>query len=215
MVRRRLISGVFPQNPEDLALDADVSSRGIDGRHLRVGGLQADHAAFTVEAFEGSVRAIDKSYDNLAFACRAGPFDENVVPGDDVFVAHGVAPDFESEDFAVADDVREGDALGAFNGFNRLTGCDPAEQRKTVSAFFAVTGGENINRAAAVVRSLEKAFVLKISDVFMYGGQRAEPQTRGDLLIGWGVAVFLGEAGEEVDNLFLPPCDSHAHDCSE
>ena len=42
------------------------------------------------------------------------------------------------------------------------------------------------------------------------GGEGAETETGGDLLIGGRVSILLGEAGEEVDNLFLPPCYSHA-----
>ena len=52
--------------------------------------------------------------------------------------------------------------------------------------------------------------MLKIGDVFVDGGERAEAQSTGDLFIGGGVSVLLGEAGQEVDDLFLSPCDSHA-----
>jgi len=44
-----------------------------------------------------------------------------------VLVAHGVTSYLESEDFAVADDVGEGDALGAFDGLDGLAGGDAAE----------------------------------------------------------------------------------------
>lgn len=57
---------------------------------------------------------------------------------------------------------------------------------------------------------LQKSLVLQIGDVFMNGGKRAEAQAAGDLLIGRGVPILLSEAGEKVENLFLPPCDSHA-----
>jgi len=46
---------VFAEDAENLALDADVGGRGVDGGHLGVRGLEADHAAFTVEALEGGV----------------------------------------------------------------------------------------------------------------------------------------------------------------
>ena len=42
------------------------------------------------------------------------------------------------------------------------------------------------------------------------GGERAEAETAGDLLIGRRVSVLLREAGEKVDDLFLSPRDSHA-----
>jgi hypothetical protein len=47
------------------------------------------------------------------------------------------------------------------------------------------------------------------------GGERAETEAAGDLLIGGRVAILLSEAGEEVDDLFLSPCNCHADDCSE
>jgi len=127
-----------------------------------------------------------------------------------VLVAHGIPSYFEGEDFAVANDVRERDALCAFDGLDRLAGSDATEQGETVGAFFTAANGEYVNRAAAVVRALEQAFVLEIGDVFVHGGERAQSQTAGDFLVGGRVAVLLGEAGEEVDNLFLPPCYSHA-----
>ena len=58
--------------------------------------------------------------------------------------------------------------------------------------------------------ALQQAFVLQIRDVLMDGGQRTEAQTTGYFLVRGRVAVFLREAGEKVDDLFLPPSDSHA-----
>jgi hypothetical protein len=58
--------------------------------------------------------------------------------------------------------------------------------------------------------TLQETFVLKVRDVLVYGGQRAEAETAGDLLIRRGVTVLLGEAGKKIDDLFLPPRDSHA-----
>jgi len=43
-------------------------AQGVDGGHLGVRGLEADHAAFTVEALEGGVGAVDEGDDDLAFA---------------------------------------------------------------------------------------------------------------------------------------------------
>ena len=53
-LRRRPLC-VFAQDAKNFALDADVRSGGVDGGHFGVGGLQADHAAFAVETFEGGV----------------------------------------------------------------------------------------------------------------------------------------------------------------
>lgn len=57
--------------------------------------------------------------------------------------------------------------------------------------------------------TLEKAFVLEVGDVFVHGGERTQAQAAGNLLVRRRVAILLREAGEEVDNLFLPPCYSH------
>ena len=119
--------GVFAEHAEDFALDADAGSLGVDGGHFGVGGLETNEIAFAVEAFEGCVGAVDEGDYDFAFAGGAGALNQNVVAGDDVFVAHGVAADFKSEDFAVADDVAEGDAFGGFDGLDGLAGSDAAQ----------------------------------------------------------------------------------------
>ena len=58
--------------------------------------------------------------------------------------------------------------------------------------------------------ALEQALLLEIGDVLVDGGQGTETESSGDLFIGRGVSVLLGEAGEEVDDLFLSPGDCHA-----
>jgi hypothetical protein len=117
---------VFAKDAEDLALDADVGGGSVNGRHLSVGGLQPDHAPFAVEALEGGIGAVDEGDDDLAFAGGACALDQNVVAGDDVFIAHRIAAHLEGEDLAVANDVAEGDAFGSLNGFDGLAGGDAA-----------------------------------------------------------------------------------------
>ena len=97
----------------------------------------------------------------------------------------------------------------------RLAGGDSTEKRQAIRALLAASGREDVYRTAAIVGTLKQALVLKICDVLVHCGEGAETQTAGDLLIGRGVAVFLGEAGEKVDDLFLPSRNCHAHDCSE
>ncbi len=203
-------SGVFAEDTKDFALDTDVGGRSVDRGHFGVGGLETDHAAFAVEALEGGVRAVDEGNDNLALASGASALDEDVVAGDDVFVAHGVAADLEGEDFAVADDVIQRDALRGFNGFDGLAGSDATQQRKTIGPFLPRADGEDVDGAAAIMGALQEPFVLQISDVLMHGGERTQTEAIGDLLVGRGVAILLREAGEEVDDFFLSPCDSHA-----
>ena len=127
-----------------------------------------------------------------------------------MLVAHGVAADLKGEDLAVADNVTQRDALCGLNGFNWLSGGDAAQQRQAFRALPAGACGQDVDGTAAVVRPLQQAFVLQIRDVLMHGGQRTEAQATGYFLIGRGVAVFLREAGKKVDDLFLPPSDSHA-----
>jgi hypothetical protein len=206
---------VFAQDAENFALDTDIGGRGVDGGHFGIRGLEADHAAFAVEAFEGGVGAVDQRDDDLALAGGAGTLDQDVVARDDVLVAHGVAADFEGEDFAVADDVGERDAFRGFDGFDGLAGSDSAHERQSVGTFFAAASGKDVDGTAAVVGALEEAFVLQIGDVFVHGSERAEAEAAGDFLVGRGVSVLLGKAGEEVDDLFLPSRNCHARNCSE
>ena len=177
--------------------------------------MQTNHAAFAIEAFEGGIGAVDEGHDDLTLPGGAGAFHQNVVTRDDVLVAHGVSAYLKGEDFAVADDVREGDALGGLDGLNRLAGGDAAHEGQAVGALLAATDGEDIDGTAAVVGPLKETLVLQIGDMFVNSGEGAEAQTAGDLLVRGGVAILLGEAGEEVDDLFLPPRNCHAHDCSE
>ena len=177
--------------------------------------MEADHGAFAVEALEGGVGAIDEGDDDLAFAGGAGALYEDVVTVDDVLVAHGVSADLEGEDLAVADDVAEGDGLGGLDGLDGLAGGDAAEEWEAVVGLLGGAWWEDVDGAAAVVGALEEALVLQVGDVFVDGGEGVEAEAGGDFLVGWGVAVFEGEVGEEVDHFFLPPCNCHADDCSE
>ena len=140
--------------------------------------------AFAVEALEGGVGVVDEGDDDLAFAGGAGSLNEDVISGDDVFVAHGVAADFEREDLAVADDVAERDGFGGFDGLDRLAGGYAAEQWKALEALLRGTRGQDVNRPAAVVGALQQAFVLQVGDVLMHGRQRVEAETGGDLFVG-------------------------------
>jgi hypothetical protein len=202
-------SGVFANDTEDLALNAYVGCWRIDGSHLGIGGLEADHAAFAVEAFEGGVGAVDERDDYLAFAGGACALDEDVVSGDDVFVTHGVSAHFKSEDLPIADDIAEGDGFRGLDGFDGLTGSDPSHQGESLEAFLRGARWQDVDRSAAIVGSLEKPFVLQVGDVFMNGCEGVESETSGDLFVRRRVTVLLGEAGEEVDDFFLPSGNCH------
>ena len=112
-----------------------------------------------------------------------------------MFVAHGVAADLEGEDLAIADDVVEGDAFRCLDGFDGLSGGDAAHHGDAVGAFLAGANGQDVDGAAAVVGALKEALLLKIGDVLVDGGEGAEAESTGDLFVGRGVSVLLGEAG--------------------
>src|SRR6185437_2137386 len=173
---RSAFSGIFTEHAKDFALNADVGSRSVNRCHLGVGWLEADHRPLAVEAFERGIGAIDKSNDDFPLPRSTGALDKNVVAGDDVFVAHGVAADLKSEDFAVADDVVERDALRRLNGLDGLTGGDAAHKRKAVGTLFAGAHRENVDGAAAIMSALQKPFVLQIRDVLMHRGKRTQAE---------------------------------------
>ena len=60
------------------------------------------------------------------------------------------------------------------------------------------------------MRALQEAFVLKIGDVLVHGGEGAKVEARGDFFVRGRVAILRGEGGEEIDHFFLPTRDSHA-----
>jgi hypothetical protein len=166
-----ITSGIFSQNTEDFALNADIARRSEDGSHLGVGGLEADHISLTVEALEGGVCTVDEGHDDLSLTGGAGSLDQDIVAGDDVLIPHGVAANLEGEDLAIADDVGERDAFGGLDGLYRLASCNAAEEGETVGSLFAGAGGEDIDGAAAVVSPLKQAFVLEIGDVLVDRGK--------------------------------------------
>src|SRR6185437_5657689 len=110
----------------------------------------------------------------FSFARGFGAFDQDVIATDDVFVAHGIAADFEGEDFAVPDDVGERNALGGFDGFDWLAGGDAAEERKPIESLLAGAWRQDIDGAAAVVSTLQQTFVLQVGDMLVYCRQRGE-----------------------------------------
>lgn len=200
---------VFAEDAEDAALDGDLACGDVNGVHLEVGGLEADGAAFGVVALEGGFRAVDEGDNDFALARGAGAFDEDVVSGNDVLVAHGVAADFECEDVAVADYVVEGDGFGGFVGFDGEAGSDASGEGEAVGGAGAATGGQHLNGAAAVVRAVEHALFFEVGDVLVDGGQAFKAHAAGDFLEGGGISVAVHERIEEVEDFFLATGDGH------
>jgi len=81
---------------------------------------------------------------------------------------------------------------------------------QAVGRLFTGTGREDVDGTAAVVGTLEETFILQVGDVLMDRGQGAKAEAAGDLFVRRGVAILLSKVGEKVDDLFLPPRDSHA-----
>ena len=99
----------------------------------------------------------------------------------------------KGEDFAVADDVAEGDGLGGFDGFDGLAGGDAAEQGEAVEAASLERYDWGVHRSTGCGcgRALEEALVLEVGDVFVDSGEGVEAEAGGDLFVGRGVAVLL------------------------
>lgn len=166
-------SDVFAKDTEDFSLNTYVCRGSKDGGHFSIGRLKTNHViALTIEALEGGIGSIDESDDYFSFAGSAGSFDQDVVSGDDVLIAHGVATNLEGEDFAVADDVVEGDGFGGLDGFNGFACGNPPHEGEAIRGSLGASR-EHIDGTAAIVRALEQALVLQICDVFVNCGERA------------------------------------------
>src|SRR5262245_56477062 len=63
--------------------------------------------------------------------------------------------------------------------------------------------GEQFDRSAPVPGAADKAFVLKVRQVLMNGGQRGEAEASADFLEAWSVSVLLDELLEVVENFPL------------
>ena len=126
---------------------------------------------FRVEALQCGLCSVYESNDDLALAGRACALNEDVVAIDDVFVAHGVAAHFESEDITIADYVVKGNALRSLSSFDRQPSSDPPNEREAVARAGTRARRQNVDRTAAVVDAVEQALLFKIGDVLVDGGQ--------------------------------------------
>ena len=140
----------------------------------------------------------------------AGTFDENVVSADDVLVAHGVAADFECEDIFIAHDVVQRDTLGVLDSLDRQTGGDAAHKGQALAGAGSGTDGYDIDRAAAVVDTVEQTLLFEIGDVLVDGGQGLQVESARDLFKRRRVAVAGDERLQKIENFFLSSCDCHA-----
>jgi len=88
---------------------------------------------------------------DLAFAGGAGALDQDVVSGDDVLVAHGVAAYFEGEDLAVAM-MSDRRCSPGFDGLDGLAGCDAAISGRRSDLCAAATGRTSMERLRLCAR---------------------------------------------------------------
>src|SRR6185369_13135549 len=95
---------VFPDEPDDDALDFDRRTRLDDDRiHGGVGGLEADMIFLFVEALECGLAAVDEGDNHFTVAGSGLLGDDDVVAGVDAFVDHGVAFDLQDVGVLAAD----------------------------------------------------------------------------------------------------------------
>jgi len=206
---------VFAEHSKDSALNGDLGGGNEDGVHLDIRRLKPDDGAFAVIALQGGLRTAHQGDNDFAGAGRRGAFDEDEVAVKDVLVAHGLAADLEGEDVAIADNVGQRNGLGVFNGFDGITGGNAAGQDQAVDAAAFGARRQDVERAAAIVRAGEEAFVLQVSDVLVHGSEGAKVETAGNFFEGWGIAVSLHKAGDELEHFLLPPGDRHSGHYSE
>src|SRR5262249_40393982 len=158
----------------------------------RVGGLQADFVALSIEALQGGIRAFDQRHDNVAIVCDFCSFDQNIVTAENGFVLHGISAHFEDKNLFRAHKVGEGNSFGALDSLNRLTGGDSSHERQHHASvdrhglLHTALGRQQINRAAAIIVAIEQTFFLEVRDVLVYGGERAQSQAVANFLIGGG-----------------------------
>src|SRR5215472_13404579 len=95
---------VLAQDAEDASLNRDLRGRNIDRLHFDVRRLQSNGIPFRVEALQGGFTAAHQCNDNLALAGSPSPLHQNIVPVDDVLVAHGVPANLKGKHIAISHD---------------------------------------------------------------------------------------------------------------
>jgi len=152
---------------------------------------------------------VDEGDDDLTLPRRSGTLDENVVPIDDVLVAHRIASHLESEDIFGANDIPQRDRFDILRGFHWQSRCDSARKRQSIAGSVSSTWRQDIDGTAAVVHPIQQALLLEICDVLMHGGKAFQPHCPGDLFKGGGISISGHERSEKVDDLFLPSRNGH------
>ena len=141
---------------------------------------------------------------------RCASLHQNIVAVDDVLVAHGVAAYFKGEDIAVAHHIVQRDALRRLEGLDRHAGGDASGQRQPVAGAGSRPGGSTSMERLRLCTRSNMPFLFKVGNVLMHGCQALQPHAARNLLKRRGIAVASHERLQEIENLFLPTCDSHA-----
>ena len=180
---------VFAQDAQYTALNGYLGGWNVDWLHFHIGWLQSNDAAFGVKALQCGLGTVNQSNHDFALTGGTGSFYQHVIPADDVFVAHGIAPYLECEDIAIADYIVQRDAIGEFGGLDWEACGDLAGQWKTIAGAGSRAWRQDVDRAAAIVDAIQQPFFFQIGNVLVDGCQAFEPHAPGNLLERRGVPV--------------------------
>lgn len=208
---------VFAKNADDAALNADFASVHYDGRHLGVGGLQANLAArLAEEALQSGVAVTYQGYDDLAGIYDLSLLDDDVVAIENVVVAHGFAADLKDEIILAASEVGEGKRFAIFDCFDGVASGDAAHKRKIGGAagskLIAYGLGElaDFDGAALIVAAANETLLLEGGKMFVNSGKRGEFESVANFLEAGRVATLIDEIDEVVEDFFLTLGQGHS-----
>src|SRR3954470_5330097 len=204
-------SVVTSQHPDHDTLN--LAAVGVDdaGFHGAVRGLEADLAAFLVEALEGGLAGVEEGDDLLAVAGALAAFDDDEVAVAEVILDHAVAAHLQDVDAALA--VEQGlevQLLAGLDGLDRRAGGDVAEQRELGRALLV---GEplvrhDLQRASLVLVAAEDPLFFQRADV-LEDGDLAGAELIGQLLHGRGIAMQMAIVSNGHDHVQLTRSEVH------
>ncbi len=201
-------------------MDLNAGAIYEDRFHRGVGGLKADEAArFPIESLESGFRTIHQGDDNIAWVRLSGLFDQDEIAAADVVINHGFAADLQRVGVALARKIRELESLPTFDGFDGMSGGNPASQWNASK----LLGLLRLHRPTTLLKVFRSDFegtalvegAAQVSagferlNVFVNRRHGGEVQASGEFFITGAVAVVFDKARDEIQDLFLPSCDRH------
>lgn len=195
---------ILPHHPHDDALNLNLVWLHEQRLHGSVRRLKANPSSgIPKELLQCDVRPTKQGDYHLAVFGRLAILDDNKVAIANLLVDHRVAPNAEHVAVPLADQVfGDADGLLGYNRLDGLAGRDVSQQRQFESAASA-SGGDHLNRATTVPRSLDEALLLKVAQVLVNGGKRRQTETTTYLLETRCVAVLLNEFVEVIQDFPL------------